>query len=326
MKNLILILSVIVSLFSCKKEEPIQPVNIINNPSSNTIIKDIDWVLQEGKVYVTNLYDNTEKVYYDHFSSSRSVSNLSIFEPIFNDFDSIVKDYTTWRITNKTFIINGNEYGYSYSDYTQTYKVFQLVNGKPIPSRNIEIESINESRLSVKVNESNESNNGINYNYSSHLTFKKKGISNVEPLKANPYFVYKGVLSTSTTTTSNTSTIFDQVWVVLKVTQSFPNQITTTLEDTLEFTSVKQGPYNYILKINGKEKENSTDIYPYNYRVTQDLGSNNKKLDIVGGYTFGTGVWTVIYKDFPVGQTTTMNIEDWSTQKGKGQIEVKRIK
>lgn len=261
-KNLFFITTIFLT-FSCKKEE-IKPIN--NNVVTNDTIyefMDIDWVLSSGRLYVQNL-DNGNKDLYDHFSSTQVQSNLDPFNGSIIPFDGITKDVTIWRFTTSNFILDGSNF-YEFTHSGNTISVIGLENGS---SRPITILNLNNTSMTVKVNESYVSDNGINYKIFSTLTFVKQGqtCNGCEPNAIFGY-TYGGVFSNNSSTQSS---VVGTKWVVTKFYDGFSNNYPN---DTLFFSSNTQ------YTINGGSYKN--------YTLSTNIGNNMSTLTLYGFYTIG---------------------------------------
>ena len=84
MKKIILILITILTI-SCGKENTPQPaVTTITPATVNGVdVTNINWRLRSGKVFVTN-QTNNQKIWYTHFGTSKTTSNLDIFTSSFH--------------------------------------------------------------------------------------------------------------------------------------------------------------------------------------------------------------------------------------------------
>jgi len=283
MKNILNFLFVIsITLISCQKEERVVPDNpqtTVEKPKDVSPIG-YDWELYSGRVFVTNL-DNQSTFYYDHFGPSKNISNLDIFSPSTLPFDIINKGLTKWKFTSSNqFILDGGS-TYTFSLNTNNiYRVYGMENGS---SRIIEVLNCTPDYMNVKVVESSGSDGTFNYSFYTILTFTKVG-STITPVVTNaPYgYTYNGVLGNSTTTTT---TLVNTKWVVTKFIQNF---VSTFPSDTLEFISNTQ--YN----INGSTARN--------YNVSSIVGSTMKSLSLYSFTTLG-GDWS--------GQVQGTFINDW---------------
>lgn len=283
MKNILNFLFVIsITLISCQKEERVVPDNpqtTVEKPKDVSPIG-YDWELYSGRVFVTNL-DNQSTFYYDHFGPSKNISNLDIFSPSTLPFDIINKGLTKWKFTSSNqFILDGGS-TYTFSLNTDNiYRVYGMENGS---SRIIEVLNCTPDYMNVKVVESSGSDGTFNYSFYTILTFTKVG-STITPVVTNvPYgYTYNGVLGNSTTTTT---TLVNTKWVVTKFIQNF---VSTFPSDTLEFISNTQ------YTINGSTARN--------YNVSSIVGSTMKSLSLYSFTTLG-GDWS--------GQVQGTFINDW---------------
>lgn len=247
--------------FSCKKEE-IKPDNSIVVDNTVYEFMDIDWVLSSGRLYVENL-DNGDKKLYDHFGPSQFQSSLDPINGAAVPFDEITKSVTTWRFTTSNFVLDGSNF-YNFTHSGNTISVVGLENGS---SRPITIITLDNSSMTVKVNEDYVSDGGVNYKIFSTLTFVKQGTTcnGCEPNAISGY-TYQGVFGGST----SQSSIVGTKWVVTKFYDGFSNNFPN---DTLFFTSGTQ------YTINGGT--------PKSYTLTTGFGNNMSTLSLYGFYTIG---------------------------------------
>ena len=259
-KNLFF-LSIFFLTFSCKKED-VKPDNtIVVNDTIYEFI-DIDWVLTSGRLYVQNM-DNGSKTLYDHFGGTQLQSSLDPINGAAVPFDEITKDVTTWRFTSSNFVLNGSNF-YNFTHSGNTISVIGLENGS---SRPITIIDLNNTSMTVKVNEDYVSDGGVNYKIFSTLTFIKQGgvCNGCEPNAISGY-TYQGIFGNS----SSQSDLVGTKWVVTKFYDGFSNNFPN---DTLYFTSGTQ------YTIDGGT--------PKNYTLTSGFGNNMSSLTLYGFYTIG---------------------------------------
>jgi len=283
MKNILFLISLVfvVGFSSCKKQDPIQPSKgtvIYNDPNVNPV--GTSWELYSGKVYTTNLDNNTLN-YYDHFGGTKNNSNLDIFSNSFLPLDIITKGLTTWKFTSTGQFVLDNNTTYTYNfNSNNVYTVFGLENGSARP---IEVLKSTENFLYVKIYESNGNNGTNNFSFYSILTFVKSGFVGTVEEYQTPYgYTYGGILNGNITTTPS---LTGTKWVVTKFIQ---NMVSTYPNDTLTFVSNTQ------YKIN-----NST---VRNYNVSNIVGSTMKSLSLYSFTTLG-GDWS--------GQVQGTFINDW---------------
>lgn len=258
----IFFLTLIFLNFSCKKETIEKPDNNIVVNDTIYDFMDIDWILVSGRLYMQNL-DNGSKSVYDHFGGSQNQSSLDPINGSAVPFDDVTKDVTTWRFTSSNFVLNGSNF-YGFTQTNNTISVIGLENGS---SRPITITHINNTSMTVKVNEDYVSNNGVNYKIFSTLTFVKEGetCNNCEPNTISGY-VYGGIISNNTSQNS----IVGTKWVVTKYYDGFSNNYPN---DTLYFSSNTQ------YTINGGTYKN--------YTLSNNIGNNMSNLTLYGFYTIG---------------------------------------
>jgi len=263
MKKIFIILLSVLTIVSCKKEEPLRPDNNVVAPTpTNYSILGINWVLTEGRFYVENM-DNGDLTYYDHFSSTQNQSTLDPVNGADVPFDTIIQDITTWNFGNSNFTLNGgNSYGYTSSG--NNISVIGLENGS---SRPMIVLELTDTKLTVKIHEGFGSIGGENLSYFSTLTFLKQGetCTNCQPNALYGY-MYGGVI----TNTVSVSDIIGTKWVVTKFYDGFANNYPN---DTLDF-------------INGISYTINSGT-PYNYTVNSIFGNNMSELTLYNFYTIG---------------------------------------
>ena len=112
--TLFFLLTSILFLQSCKKEEMLQPDNTIVTNNTEYDFIGMDWVLADGRFYTENM-DNGDKSFYDHFGPSQISSTLDPISGADVPFDTIVQDVTVWNFGNSNFILNGvNSYNFTH--------------------------------------------------------------------------------------------------------------------------------------------------------------------------------------------------------------------
>jgi len=250
------------SFFSCEKKTIQKPDNTIVVNDTIYDFMDINWVLVSGRLYMQNL-DNGSKRVYDHFGGSQNQSSLDPINGSAVPFDDITKSVTIWRFTSTNFILNGGNF-YNFTHTGNTISVVGLENGS---SRPITITDINNTAMTVKVNEDYVSSNGINYKIFSTLTFVKQGqtCNSCEPNVIYGY-TYNGVFSNTTSQNS----IVGTKWVVTKYYDGFSNNYPN---DTLYFATGTQ------YTINGGTYKS--------YNSVTNMGNNMTTLTLYGFYTIG---------------------------------------
>jgi hypothetical protein len=259
----IFLASIILLSFSCKKEVIEKPNNTIVTNDTIYNFMDIDWTLASGRLYVQNL-DNGSKTLYDHFGSGQNQSSLDPFNSSAVPFDDIVKGVTTWRFTTTDFILNSSNF-YNFTHSGDVISVIGLENGS---SRPLTIININNTTMTVKLNEDYLSSGGVNYKIFTTLTFVKQGnvCNGCEPNAISGY-VYQGVFSNGSSTQND---IVGTKWVVTKFYDGFSNNYPN---DTLYFVNNTQYTIN--------------SGTPKSYNLTTGLGSNMTTLNLYGFYTIG---------------------------------------
>jgi hypothetical protein len=257
MKKIATLLIIITTFLGCKKYEPLEEL-----PN----IEETEWVLVSGRTYTENL-SSGEKFYYDHFSSSKTTSNLDIFGGSSIDFDNVEVNVTTWYFSNEVFTLN-NLQSYEYTKYSGQYNIIGLPNGS---SRDLGVIEFNEDVMTVILYESNESYNGDNYHYYSTLTFTKVGVPcNGCGVVPNDEYEYMGVIIDSLEPIPGNQSLVGTSWVITRydegVTPYYPN-------DTINFISTLS------YDINGGT--------PLNYSLSNNTGNNLYNLTLYECVTFG---------------------------------------
>lgn len=97
MKAKIILLSLLVVLFSCKKQQPQQvgPIPTLNSKEEPTLQMWGKWKLTQGWMYFENL-ETGEKYKYTHFDGIQTTSSLRWSSPLF-EIERIVQNQTTWE-------------------------------------------------------------------------------------------------------------------------------------------------------------------------------------------------------------------------------------
>jgi hypothetical protein len=282
----IFFLTIIFLTFSCKKEDIQKPNNTIVVNDTIYDFMDIDWVLSSGRLYTQNL-DNGSKKLYDHFGNAQNQSSLDPFNGSVIPFDDIIKDVTIWRFTSSNFILNGSIF-YDFTHTNNTICVIGMENGSTRP---ITIIDLNNTTMTVKVNEDYVSEAGVNYKIFTTLTFVKQGqtCNGCEPNAISGY-VYSGVINNTTSQNSLVGT----KWVVTKFYDGFSNNYPN---DTLFFISSTQ------YKINGGTSNN--------YTATSGFGNNMTTLSLYGFYTIGGDYSGMVPNSFVTdGQVNSITFTD----------------
>jgi hypothetical protein len=263
MKNLLILLFLILTATSCRKDPP--------TPEGNYNPIGITWELHSARVFVDNL-DQNQKIYYDHFGPNRTSSNLDIFSPSQNQFDMISAGQTTWKFASASsdFILDGySTYQYNYLNTGSVFNVFGLENGSARP---VEMLYCTPNELHVKVFTSYGNDGQYNYNFYSVLSFVRAG--NTKPpviLDVPPNYSYGGILYSQIGV--ETSKLTGTTWVVTKYIQ---NLQTIYTNDTLDF--VTDNTYT----INGSQERT--------YLLSEQVISNMRTLSLYQFTTLG-GDW-----------------------------------
>ena len=223
---------------SCKKYEFVEPPTI----------QGTEWILKSGRVYVENL-DNGETYYYDHFGANRTNSNLDIFGGSSSDIDNLQQYQTSWYFYDGIFILD-NSVTYDYtSSGSGTRTQYTVIGIPPFGSaRHVGVIEFNDDILTIKVYESNESNNGTNYHYFSTLTFTKNGTNC--PTCITPViegYTYGGIINDVIETSTH---LEGSVWIITRydegMTPYYPNDTLTFLSKVV-YTINGNGGYTYSL-------------------------------------------------------------------------------
>ena len=278
--NIFIVVSMVVGFTSCKKKPlpPANPQTTVNNPANVNPVG-YTWELYSGRVFVKNL-DNGSTFYYDHFSSTKTSSNLDMFISSWLPFDIISKGMTTWKFTSSNqFVLDGSS-TYNYNTNTNgIFNVYGMENGS---ARNIEVLNSTNNVMNVKVYQSNGNNGTNNFSFYTVLTFVKVGYTGTVTEYSVPSgYSYSGVVGNPSTAT----TLVGTKWVVTKYVQNFVTQLPN---DTLAFISTTQ------YTINGS--------VPRNYSLSGVVGNNMKSLSLYSFTTLG-GDWS--------GQVQGTFINDW---------------
>jgi hypothetical protein len=253
-------------LFSCQDSESVENQEELD--SINNIIypvEGIDWVLTHGYIYIDNL-DSQEKDVYEHFGANKYKSSTSIFDSSFVLMDSLHKDVTNWKFNNGTFSLNDNHiFDYEYNSFSNTYIPYGLNGGT---SRPIQVITVTDNILVVRVAERYNSYNNTNYNYWSILTFIKAGTSctNCFP-NIQIGYIYKGVWNI--VNNSPSTNLIGTKWVVNRYNNGLSGNVYPN--DTLSFVTGTS------YKINNSSSKS--------YVLSSVIGNNNKSLSF---YSFST--------------------------------------
>lgn len=276
MKNIILysILSIFIVLTSCEKDLEKPENNVVSNVEDDedfSILFDKDWVLVSG-----NFYYEDPKIYYTH-------PNNSFLNPFYgaeNSFDSINVGQTTWRFNKTQFFLNGvlqsGEPNLGGVDGEHLYLYIDKGNGM-IETRVVEIVSLTEERLEVRLNEIGT----LIGNPHSVLVFRSvPSIQDDTPYV--PYgYQHQGVLNTNSNNNDNISKsdLYDTKWVVTKFYNGFGYDLPN---DTLEFLDNDQ------YTINGVTNGNRT------FNVITIVGNTSVNLDLNDFLTMGGNNYRIL--------------------------------
>lgn len=192
MKNLFYILIATTFLFTSCKKEDITPINqevVQEQPTEEGILLYGEWKLLDGKMFVENIETN-QKVVYDHFDSTKTVSSLRYFGSQF-EIETIEKGITTWKFIAPEGSWNGYGEFWLDNDSIQPYGLYMMNNNWSIiehptatastmqmggSSRPLQayVESYTNNIVVFKVQEAYVSINGYNCKYYSELRFQKQ--------------------------------------------------------------------------------------------------------------------------------------------------------
>ncbi len=260
-KILLFLTTIIITLTGCEKYDFDQ-----NLPT----IEGTEWVLVSGRVYTENLTTG-EKLYYDHFDSGKTTSNLDVFGGSSVDIDILESGISSWYFYDNTFIVNNlNEYRYN-TQGSGTRKQYTIYGIQPYgTSRSVEVINFTDDVMTIKVYESNESHNGDNYHYFSTLTFVRVGYSctgcGVSPI---PGYEYSGTIPTILEPVPGHLQLTGTSWVITRydngMTPVYPN-------DTINFVS------GVSYDINGSD--------PNTYSLSNNTGNNLYNLTLYECITF----------------------------------------
>ncbi len=266
-RHISFLLLLLAMLSSCEKDKTYGE-ETVTYESFNTDITGTKWILESGIVYLENL-DDDSKIYYDHFSSTKQISNLDIFEGSAIAIDHVVKGSTSWYFQNGIFTLNDTT-TFQYSDFNARYGSYQMFGLENGSARPIEMVKGSENSFSCKIHEAWQSNGVTNYSYVTVLTFVKEGtICDGCGPRINRAFDYAGVVF-SPNSSSNTSDLGGSRWVITRYDEgSFPYYP----NDTIEFISNKLYSTN-----GGLDKD---------YTLNSTLGTNSNNLTLYYSSTFG---------------------------------------
>tara|TARA_R110002110_G_scaffold49196_1_gene145849 strand:+ start:4773 stop:5693 length:921 start_codon:yes stop_codon:yes gene_type:complete len=262
-------------------------------------VEGTEWRLYSGRVYVENLQSG-ESYYYDHFGPNKTTSNLDIYGGSLSSIDSLTALQYSWYFSNGSFVLNGNKY----YDYTKMgvgeNTQYSIIGIEPFSSaRNIIVLNIEENYMTVRIYDSNESNDGENYHYFSTLTFVKNGMSCQDCIMdVYPTYTYGGILNSIYDSISVSQSLNGSKWVITRydegMTPYYPN-------DTIEFISnvsytVNGGPWQtYSLSNITGTNMNSLTLYEcstlggnYSGQITKSFIQSGEINNIVFDGIYGT--------------------------------------
>jgi hypothetical protein len=151
---IILLFTIIISCFSCKKDEP----------KTHTV--EGKWLLINGEVYIENM-DKGGVMYYDHFSATKPNSAMDLSGanlPI----DFISQNKTTWEFEKEFKLNDSMTYEVAYERYS--IRIYGLENGS---ARVLMIDSITDNFVRFTTGERRQNIGGTNSAYFSKLSFSK---------------------------------------------------------------------------------------------------------------------------------------------------------
>ena len=263
----------------CKKDPQPEPVDPTMAATASFDITQKDWVVHSARVYLFNM-DNGQQEYYDHFDSTKSVSNLDLINGSALPIDTIEKNVTKWHFDDNGLFTLNDTLQYNYWLYNGTYSIIGLENGSARP---LVIRSFGDDHFTTEVYEAYQSDGTYNYNYYSVVTFLRQGAtcSNCVPAP-DAGFTYQGTISP---TPAAVNDLIGTSWVITRydqgVTPYYPN-------DTLDFTDFNSYTIN-----GGAER---------NYSYSGIVGNNMKSLDLYDFTTLG-GNYS--------GQVLSTFVDDW---------------
>lgn len=266
-----LFLVTIFLLFSCQKEE-IRPDNTVvgNNTEVDKIslLVDKDWILVSGNFY----YENP-KIYFNHPENSY----LNPFYWPACEFDYFDVGMTTWRFNTTQFFLNGNSQTDppTFGGVNDQAIYYGVDNGSIITTRIIEIISITDSRLEVRVGETGTL---IGNPYSKLVFRSTPSIDNTSP--SVPFgYVHQGVLNVGGGTDNPNNELVGTTWVVNDLTvDGFPQPVPN---DTIVFLS--DGTYSI------NNNTNTSRLYS----ITTIPGMTEIDLNLYDFNTIGPGNYTI---------------------------------
>lgn len=267
MKNILLIisLSLIGLMISCKKQEIKSPVVI----QSTTSVPQMDpvgitYVVYNATLHMRDMTTNT-KSHFDHFGNNITLSSLDPFSGPHVSLDSIQQNGTTWRFDQNGYFTLNNKKTYPYQSFDETKNVYGLENGSARP---ITILRCTADYMNVSIYKSYVTLNNRDYEFYSILSLKRQGYTGSTIQEAIPYgSVYGGVINSNLVNQQN---LAGTSWVITK----YISQLSTiTTNDTLNFTSAS------IYNINNGANRT--------YQLSHIAGSTMKSLTLNGCTTLG---------------------------------------
>lgn len=191
MKNIIYIIFISLTIYSCKKEYPYPSKDyeylISDETTGNNITQWGKFLLTDAVMFVKN-HETGEKFKFNHFGDSKTKSSLRWGGSLF-EFESIYKDSTTFSFYRPknfpgygNFILNGDtskHYAVYYFNQNKTIvedpiygQTKQLLGGSSRPFSG-QILNYEDKTIVMQIQEVEGSIDGYNCKYWTQLTFKK---------------------------------------------------------------------------------------------------------------------------------------------------------
>lgn len=262
---------------SCEPQEYPDNNNIPNDTTYAVI--GYTWVISDARLYTINL-DNSEKKCYDHFGATQFISVLDPFQGVVLPFDTIRQDVTTWNFGNNMFILDGTK-TYDYTLFNNSFSIVGMENGS---TRSIEILSVNNTTMTVKLYHAYTNDGTNNFEIFTTITFVKQGFScsGCQPAMFNGY-TYSGVINAGSVGVQHP--LSGTKWVITKYIDgfgtSFPNDTLTFSDMTYTFNSSPS---------------------PKSYTLNSIIGNNQSELNLYGLPTLSGDYGGLVQETF---------IDDW---------------
>lgn len=190
MKKFLYLIALFLTLVSCKKEYPYPSEGYGIEPTVFDTTKITQWgkfLITDGVLFVEN-HETGEKLKFNHFDSTKSISSLRWGGSIF-DIETIIKDSTTYSFYRPfslpgygKFVLNDDTSKHYAVYYMNQYKSIvedpvygvteQLMGGSARPFSG-QILDYKEKTIVMQIQETEASINGYNCKYWTQLTLKK---------------------------------------------------------------------------------------------------------------------------------------------------------